>query len=367
MVRHDGGVVDDSPGMYLIGHAVPAPAQVELHRRRARRRARPRATTSPPTSTRTPAPTGSGRALADHELERCRRPRRHGVRTSGARGVQQLDRAVGSEHASAASHRPQARRSPQPGNPAAHASARGRSNPPERETRQPRAATSRGRPRSRRTSGPTRSRMRRCRDSSVIACLRNVMRSASPAPSTFARARSSDGSQMSMPTMVVGGHTFAALTASKPTPVPTSRKLVTSARSGCGGLDDGRHHHRATSPSVEDDRVGERPACRTAGRFDELVRLMDASLAMLASIICCGGGSSSRPVRPAASSTSRSASATSGGASVPDCCEGEMGAERGERLCRGAPLHDVGHHSSNVMSRMMHPGASADIRGSTSR
>ena len=32
MVRHDGGVVE-SPGMYLIGAAVPAPAQVEPHRR----------------------------------------------------------------------------------------------------------------------------------------------------------------------------------------------------------------------------------------------------------------------------------------------------------------------------------------------
>ena len=40
LVRHDGGVVD-SPGMYLIGVAVPASAQVELHRRRLRRRAGP--------------------------------------------------------------------------------------------------------------------------------------------------------------------------------------------------------------------------------------------------------------------------------------------------------------------------------------
>ena len=47
--------------------------------------------------------------------------------------------------------------------PAAHASARGRSNPLERETRQPRAAPSRGRPRSGRTSAPTRSRTPRCR------------------------------------------------------------------------------------------------------------------------------------------------------------------------------------------------------------
>ena len=37
LIRHDGGVVE-APGMYLIGHAVPAPPQVELHRRRPRRR-----------------------------------------------------------------------------------------------------------------------------------------------------------------------------------------------------------------------------------------------------------------------------------------------------------------------------------------
>ena len=40
MVRHDGGVVD-APGMYLIGAAVPAPTQVQLHRRWRRRRPGP--------------------------------------------------------------------------------------------------------------------------------------------------------------------------------------------------------------------------------------------------------------------------------------------------------------------------------------
>ena len=44
---------------------------------------------------------------------------------------------------------------------------------------------------------------------------------------------------MSMPTTVVDGHTLAALTASSPTPVPTSRKLVTSARSGWAALMSG--------------------------------------------------------------------------------------------------------------------------------
>ena len=56
--------------------------------------------------------------------------------------------------------------------------------------------------------------------------------------------------------MVDDGHTLAAATASRPTPVPTSRKLVTFARSGwddamsAGTIADPRPHPSRITGSV---------------------------------------------------------------------------------------------------------------------
>ncbi len=71
---------------------------------------------------------------------------------------------------------------------------------------------------------------------------------------------------------------------------------------------------------------------------------------MLASIICWGGGSSSMPVRPAASSTLRSASATSGGASVPDCARVRWAPSAASDSAAVLHCMTVGMISSNVMS-----------------
>ena len=61
-------------------------------------------------------------------------------------------------------------------------------------------------------------------------------------------------------------HVRRASTASRPTPVPTSRKLVTSERSGCG-LDARRDHHRAASqPSRITGSVNVQPVARPALR-----------------------------------------------------------------------------------------------------
>ena len=174
-------------------------------------------------------PIGTSRALrrllAEDELERhgsgaaarCGRTRNRPARATRWRASRRdRIRRCGSSAAP---------RSPRRADPATGGTRPSANQPPGRSApEQRRQRTPRGSARSRRTSATRCSRTcrRRRRPRHVLIAHRDPLARVC-ASVTLAPARSSDGAHVSTPTMAASGHTPAAATASRPTPVPTSR------------------------------------------------------------------------------------------------------------------------------------------------
>ena len=334
-VRHDGGVVDESPGMYVLGMPFlrrrkstlidgAADDANDLSDHLAAYLAanagsfRPRITRHPWPVIQGTRARRSDRPLAEDQLERRPRLRRHRVRRREAGTGEQLDRSVCREHAPTATNSAQVedRRGERIGRRVHEAEGDPAARPQRLQQRGKRLLeVGFGDEERREPHGVvgvvvTDLGERLLPQSDSVGEARPFDVRTSPLERRVPDVDADDGRR--------GPHVRRA---DREQAHP--RAHVEEARDvgevGVCRLDRGRHHHRAATPPVEDDRVGERPACRTSGRFEELVGLVhvepgearDDRLLLRRQLV--------EADEPGRLEHAASASATSGGASAPAC------------------------------------------------